>query len=39
LEVKTSMVLFIRARSKKQDCWALLGLTEKLNICNMQGGD
>lgn len=36
LEVKPSMALFIRARLKKQDGWASLGLTEELNICNRE---
>lgn len=32
LEVKTSMALFRRARSKRQDGWASLGLTEEVNM-------
>lgn len=36
LEVKGSMALFIRARSKKTDGWASLSLTKELNICKRE---
>lgn len=36
LEVKPSVMLFVRARSKKQDGWASLGLTGELNICSRE---